>query len=236
MAKEPKYKGMPAEELPPYQLYKLWQKVTGYSSMDRFGSLPRAEALEAINRAKGKQPWRPFKENKKGTSGWQEAADDSGKAPEHVIAANKNKTDNVSRIPMYKPPKVVQRLIHENKVYNPFFINIGGRSYELKNIIVYKKNGDLISNGRGWFGSNNSLDYFEVPETTKRLKVKLDGSTFIVPKKKEWFERHDTTPHAILYIPYEYFDFGFCQVHVCSDRLSKFVCFVGGVRLLHKLL
>lgn len=145
--------------------------------------------------------------------GWKEAPDGSGKAPEHVIAANKSKTVGVSRVPMYKPPKVVQRLIHEMQGYNPFFINVGGRSYEIKDIIVYKKNGDLIKNGRGWFGSNNYLDYFEVPETVKRLKVKLDGATFIIPKKKEWFERHDSTPHVTLYIPYEYFDFEYKEVN-----------------------
>jgi hypothetical protein len=52
MSREPEYKNLPDEELPPFQLYKRWQKVTGYTSMDRFGSLPRQEALDAIKRAK----------------------------------------------------------------------------------------------------------------------------------------------------------------------------------------
>ncbi len=50
MSREPQYKNLHDEELPPFQLYKRWQKVTGYTSMDRFGS--RQEALDAIKRAK----------------------------------------------------------------------------------------------------------------------------------------------------------------------------------------
>jgi hypothetical protein len=52
MSREPEYKNLPDEELPPFQLYKRWQTATGYTSMDRFGSLPRQEALDAIKRAK----------------------------------------------------------------------------------------------------------------------------------------------------------------------------------------
>ncbi len=145
--------------------------------------------------------------------GWEEAADHTGKAPEHVIAANKCKTNDISRAPMYKPPVVVQRLIHEMQGFNPFFINVGGHSYQLKDIIIYKQNGELITNGRGWFGSNNSLDFFEIPETTKRMKVKLDGTTFIVSVKPESYERRPLNKYAILYIPYEYFDFEYKLVN-----------------------
>jgi len=144
--------------------------------------------------------------------GWRETADYTGKAPEHVIAATKRKTDGVSRAPMYKQ-LITQKLLHSIQAYNPFFIVVGGRTYELKDIIFYKKNGETIKNGKGWFGSNNSLTDFEIPVATKRLKIKLDGSTFIFPKKKDWYERHDTTPHAILYIPYEYFDFEYREVN-----------------------
>lgn len=46
--KLPKYNRLKAKDLPPYQLYKKWQKVTGYSLMDKFGKLSRDKMLKDI--------------------------------------------------------------------------------------------------------------------------------------------------------------------------------------------
>lgn len=37
MRKIPEYKNVPSEKLPPYQLFKRWQKATHTSSMEQFG-------------------------------------------------------------------------------------------------------------------------------------------------------------------------------------------------------
>ncbi len=49
--KIPEYKYLPLEDLPPYQLYKRWQKATGYNDMDKFGTMPRQKLLDDINAA-----------------------------------------------------------------------------------------------------------------------------------------------------------------------------------------
>lgn len=96
--------------------------------------------------------------------------------------------------------------------YNPFQIEVNDKWYELKDIVFYDSEGIVIQQGRGWFGSNNDLNNFPVPETIRRLKPKFDGETFILPKKKEWFERRDPNPYAILYIPIDYFNFDIKEV------------------------
>ena len=90
--------------------------------------------------------------------------------------------------------------------YNPFQIEVNEKWYELKGIAFYDSKGVVIQT-HGWFGSNNWLEEFPIPETIRRLKPKFDGETFIMPKKKEWHERSDPNPHAVLYIPIDYFNF-----------------------------
>ena len=48
----PTYNHLPAKDLPPYQLYKRWQKATKTKSMSRFGIISRREMLADIKRLK----------------------------------------------------------------------------------------------------------------------------------------------------------------------------------------
>lgn len=151
--------------------------------------------------------------------GWHEGKDPrSGKAPEHQAAARGKELGNTMSTRMSLTSELIdnkgeaetQLLEKGTNWYNPFYITVGGRKYELNDIIIYKPNGATIHTGKGWFGSNNYLEKgFPVPKAVKRLKPKFDGATFIVPRKKEWHERHDLYPHAVLYVPYSYFDFEF---------------------------
>ncbi len=43
-----KYNYLKVKDLPPYQLYKKWQKATNYSLMDKFGKLSRDKMLADI--------------------------------------------------------------------------------------------------------------------------------------------------------------------------------------------
>lgn len=103
--------------------------------------------------------------------------------------------------------KDTQLLTRIESYYNPFQIEVNNKWYELKGFAFYDSKGVVIKQERGWFDSNNYLNNFPVPETIRRLKPKFDGETFIMPKKKEWHERNDPIPYAILYIPIDYFNF-----------------------------
>jgi len=48
----PKYNYLPATELPPYQLFKRWQKATNTKSMDKFGTISGTRMLADIKRYK----------------------------------------------------------------------------------------------------------------------------------------------------------------------------------------
>lgn len=48
----PEYKYLPARELPPYQLFKRWQKATQTQSDELFGILSRRRILSDIRKAK----------------------------------------------------------------------------------------------------------------------------------------------------------------------------------------
>ncbi|MCK4665987.1 hypothetical protein KAU33_04515 [Candidatus Dependentiae bacterium] len=135
----------------------------------------------------------------------------TGKAIEHQEAANKGKKSKKSKWVDWRN-KDTQLLMKIESGYNPFQIEVGNKWYELKGIAFYDSKGVVIQQERGWFGSNNDLNNFPVPETIRRLKLKFDGETFILPKKKDWYERRDPNPHAILYIPIDYFDFEIKEV------------------------
>ena len=72
--------------------------------------------------------------------------------------------------------------------------------------------------GRGWFEtvfegtdilqSDNKLNELTVPPVSRRVKAKLDGQAFIVPQKRESWDRVGGSGRlGTLYLPYEYFDF-----------------------------
>ena len=139
--------------------------------------------------------------------GWTEPKNiRTGVAEEHSKAAKKGKGKGKKSKWVDCKSKETQLLAKIAMGYNPFQIEVGNKWYELKGISFYDSNGIVFHQDRAWFGSNNELNNFPVPETIRRLKPKFDGETFILSKKKDWYERHDPNPHAILYIPIEYFD------------------------------
>ena len=133
----------------------------------------------------------------------------TGKAPNHQAAAEKGKKGKSKWVDWRN--KDVQYLRKIANGYNPLQVEMKNKWYELKRIAFYDSNGIVIETV-GWFGSNNNLDSFPIPETIRRLKPKFDGETFIMPKKKEWHERSDPNPYAILYIPIDYFNFDIKEV------------------------
>jgi len=46
----PPYSHVPAKDLPPYQLFKRWQKATGVKSMGLFGTLSEKKMLADIKK------------------------------------------------------------------------------------------------------------------------------------------------------------------------------------------
>ena len=61
--------------------------------------------------------------------------------------------------------------------YNPFSIDVNGRSYELCDIVFFDKDGVICRTDRGWFTSgistNNKFDSLEIPGDVKK-KIKVD--------------------------------------------------------------
>ncbi len=52
MAKIPAYNYLPADELPPYQLFKRWQKATKTKGMEKFGTISGTKMLADIKKYK----------------------------------------------------------------------------------------------------------------------------------------------------------------------------------------
>ena len=135
--------------------------------------------------------------------GFHEAQDPrTGVATEHSNNAKKGKKGKW----VDWRNKDIQYLEKIANGYNPFQIEVNGKWYELKGISLYDQKGVVIKTS-GWFGSNNNLEVFPIPEAVRRLKPKYDGETFIMPKKKEYYESKRENPHATLFIPIDYFDF-----------------------------
>lgn len=84
--------------------------------------------------------------------------------------------------------------------YNPFFIGIKDKSYEIDTISVFENGMIIARESKGWFGSNNNCrgsDGLEIDcDCVKKNKVDLNCETaFIVRSKCEHETRYD------LYIP-----------------------------------
>ena len=90
--------------------------------------------------------------------------------------------------------------LYTSRYYNPFFIDLGAKSYEISNILFYDEVGVVCSTGHGWFGSgNNNFNVFTI-DADCLLKRKIDFSSktpFIVADGKDLFNK---TKYA-LYIP-----------------------------------
>lgn len=61
--------------------------------------------------------------------------------------------------------------------YNPFSIDVNGKSYELADIVFFDKNGEICRTNQGWFMSgvttNNDFNILEIPGDVKK-KIKVD--------------------------------------------------------------
>jgi hypothetical protein len=98
-----------------------------------------------------------------------------------------------------------QELYKAASWFNPFFVNVGFKHYEIKEIYLYRPDGTFIRNCTGWFGDNNQLDSLKIPAVILRRTPKFDGKTFVISKGREEF---GTNKQLLchLYIPIEWFD------------------------------
>lgn len=82
--------------------------------------------------------------------------------------------------------------------FNPFFILVNAKRYEVKDIHFFDKEGIICSTGRGWFGENSSNIEIQVDCVLKK-KVDFNVKTaFIISEGKT---QYDEDLNAVLYIP-----------------------------------
>ena len=86
--------------------------------------------------------------------------------------------------------------------YNPFSIDVNGRSYELCDIVFFDKDGVICRTDRGWFTSgistNNKFDRLEIPgDVKKKIKVDFNEKQAFVVRA----ERPCGLAGHVLYIP-----------------------------------
>ena len=90
--------------------------------------------------------------------------------------------------------------LYTSRYYNPFFIDLGAKSYEISNILFYDEVGVVCSTGHGWFGSgNNNFNVFTIDaDCVLKRKIDFNSETpFIVADGKDILNK---TKYA-LYIP-----------------------------------
>lgn len=93
------------------------------------------------------------------------------------------------------------KLYKTAKWYNPFSIDVNGKSYELGDIIFFDKDGIICHTDRGWFTSgistNNNFDKLEIPgDVKKKIKVDFNEKQAFVVRA----ERYGMSTY-VLYIP-----------------------------------
>lgn len=86
--------------------------------------------------------------------------------------------------------------------YNPFSIDVNGRSYGLCDIVFFDKDGVICRTDRGWFTSgistNNKFDRLEIPgDVKKKIKVDFNEKQAFVVRA----ERPCGLADHVLYIP-----------------------------------
>ena len=94
------------------------------------------------------------------------------------------------------------KLYRTAKFYNPFSIDVNGKSYELCDIAFFDKDGVICRTNRGWFESgitsNNKFDYLEIPgDVKKKIKVDFNEKQAFVVRAEEPCGLAD----HVLYIP-----------------------------------
>ena len=90
--------------------------------------------------------------------------------------------------------------LYTSRYYNPFFIDLGAKPYEISNILFYDEIGVICSTGHGWFGSgNNNFNVFTIDaDCVLKRKIDFNSKTpFIVADGKDILNK---TKYA-LYIP-----------------------------------
>lgn len=90
--------------------------------------------------------------------------------------------------------------LYTSRYYNPFFIDLCAKSYEISNILFYDEIGVVCSTGHGWFGSgNNNFNVFTIDaDCVLKRKIDFNSKTpFIVADGKDFLNK---TKYA-LYIP-----------------------------------
>ena len=87
--------------------------------------------------------------------------------------------------------------LYTKSCYNPYFINVNGKEYELDSIKVFTKD-TVIATTCGWFGSNNNCRNLIIDcDCVRKVKVDLNMKTaFIVKTGNGW-----DGPRYALYIP-----------------------------------
>lgn len=99
------------------------------------------------------------------------------------------------------------KLISESG-YNPFFIDVGNKRYELNNILIYDKDGIICATNKGWFGcGDRRIKDLELPTNciVKRKEDFMLNCAFLVKSpvnpyndSKSWYSG---LPYYSLYIP-----------------------------------
>ena len=82
--------------------------------------------------------------------------------------------------------------LYTSRYYNPFFIDLGAKSYEISNILFYDEVGVICSTGQGWFGSgNNNFNVFTIDaDCVLKRKIDFNSKTpFIVADGKDIFNK-----------------------------------------------
>lgn len=72
--------------------------------------------------------------------------------------------------------------LYTQRYFNPYFVDINGKTYQIGSIHIFGDERIIASNGRGWFGSNNNCAVLELTVDCV-VKRKIDfkcKSAFIV--------------------------------------------------------
>lgn len=93
------------------------------------------------------------------------------------------------------------KLYRTAKWYNPFSIDVNGKSYELGDIVFFDKDGEICRTDRGWFAvgftTNNNYDSLEIPgDVKKKTKVDFNEKQAFVVRMEKY-----SMPIYALYIP-----------------------------------
>ena len=87
--------------------------------------------------------------------------------------------------------------------FNPFYVDVNDKCYELKNIHLFNKEGIICSANRGWFGGGDNTSTGLIFDVSCVLKRKVDltlKTAFIVSTGEK---NYDNSLSAELYIPAE---------------------------------